>query len=371
MTKIVRGMFYVIFTIFGGLIGWQVAQRTREFYVILERPAQIVNAASFILMGILLGFTLAPYLARLLLLIVDRVGLSLQKLSPQELMLGAIGIIFGLIIALFMSLPLTWLAPVFSNIPILGDYILPILIIMMTIFWGCLGAFFGSRAAFVHSFGQLFTPGGRSLSPLGKSYKFLDTSVIVDGRIADICKTGFLEGTLVVPKFVLDELQQIADSSDPNKRNRGRRGLDVLHHLRKDLGIQIIEKDLADQAVDTKLVKLAQEMKGTLITTDFNLNKVASLQGVKVLNINELANAVKPVFLPGETIVVSLLREGKEPGQGVGYLDDGTMVVVEDGKRHIGTQVSVEVTSAIQTVAGKMIFARLRADKGGSKERQR
>ena len=192
----------------------------------------------------------------------------------------------------------------------------------------------------------------------------LDTSAIVDGRITDITKAGFLEGTLLVPRFVLNELQQIADSADALKRNRGRRGLDVLHNLRNDPGIQISDKDYDEVGVDGKLIKLSQEINGALITTDFNLNKVASVQGVRVLNINELANAVKQVVLPGETLEVSILKEGKESGQGIAYLDDGTMIVVEDGRKHIGELAQIEVTSVIQTVAGKMIFGRTRRDRG-------
>jgi uncharacterized protein YacL len=192
-------------------------------------------------------------------------------------------------------------------------------------------------------------------------YKVLDTSVIIDGRIADICETGFLDGTLVVPQFVLRELQQVADSSDSLKRNRGRRGLDVLQRIQKMTGVevQIVETDFPEvKEVDLKLIELAKRLSGKIVTNDFNLNKVAQLRGVAVLNINELANSLKPVVLPGEVLRVFVLKEGKEAGQGVAYLDDGTMVVVEQGRRAIGRTIEVTVTSVLQTTAGKMIFCR-------------
>jgi rRNA maturation endonuclease Nob1 len=192
-------------------------------------------------------------------------------------------------------------------------------------------------------------------------YKVLDTSVIIDGRIADICETGFLDGTLVVPQFVLRELQQVADSSDSLKRNRGRRGLDILQRIQKmsHVQVQIVETDFPEvREVDLKLIELAKRLSGKIVTNDFNLNKVAQLRGVAVLNINELANSLKPVVLPGELLRVFVLKEGKEAGQGVAYLDDGTMVVVDQGKRAIGRTIEVSVTSVLQTTAGKMIFCR-------------
>jgi uncharacterized protein YacL len=200
----------------------------------------------------------------------------------------------------------------------------------------------------------------RDGSPV-QQYKILDTSVIIDGRIADICETGFLEGTLVVPQFVLRELQQVADSSDSLKRNRGRRGLDILQKVQKMAGVtvQIVETDFPEvREVDMKLIELARKMNGKIVTNDFNLNKVAQLRGVLVLNINELANSLKPVVLPGEVMRVFILKEGKEAGQGVGYLDDGTMVVVDQGKKALGRTIEVSVTSVLQTTAGKMIFCR-------------
>ncbi len=196
-------------------------------------------------------------------------------------------------------------------------------------------------------------------------FKILDTSVIIDGRIADICETGFLEGTLVVPQFVLRELQQIADSSDTLKRNRGKRGFDVLQKIQRipKVRVQIHDLDFPQvREVDRKLIEVAKVLGGKVITNDYNLNKVAELSGVSVLNINELANSLKPVVLPGELMHVHVLKEGKESGQGVAYLDDGTMVVVDHGKKYLGQSVEVAVTSVLQTTAGRMIFTRLRGE---------
>ena len=226
-----------------------------------------------------------------------------------------------------------------------------------------LGLVLGAR------FGKDTFPGGHSGSSAavgsGVSPKVLDTSVIIDGRVADLCETGFLEGTFLVPHFILNELQHIADSSDSLKRARGRRGLDILNKIQKmgELDVRIIEEDFPQvKEVDAKLVVLAKKVGGRIITNDLNLNKVAELQGVRVLNINELCNALRPVVLPGETIRVFVLKEGKEAGQGVAYLDDGTMIVVDNARRCIGRNVDVIVTSVLQTTAGRMIFTRLKEE---------
>ena len=201
----------------------------------------------------------------------------------------------------------------------------------------------------------------------GENAKILDTSVIIDGRISDIVETGFMEGPLLIPQFVLSELQHIADSSDSIKRTRGKRGLEVLRHVQKqvDVDVRIVDTDYPSvKEVDAKLIELAKEVHGKIVTNDSNLNKVAELQGIDVLNINELANSLKPVVLPGEDMSVKVLKEGKEVGQGVAYLDDGTMIVVDNGRRNIGRTVDVTVTSVLQTPAGRMIFARLKEDNG-------
>jgi uncharacterized protein YacL len=223
--------------------------------------------------------------------------------------------------------------------------------------------------------GKEFNPANwRVLSktaPRGEVPKILDTSVIIDGRIADACETGFIEGPFIIPQFMLRELQHIADSPDPLKRNRGRRGLDILNRIQKhsDLEVRISDQDFPSvKEVDDKLIELAKRIHGRIITNDYNLNKVAELQGLTVLNINQLSNALKPVVLPGETMHVQILKEGKEPGQGVAYLDDGTMVVVEEGKKIIGKELDVVVTSVLQTTAGRMIFARPRDEEPASEE---
>ncbi len=246
------------------------------------------------------------------------------------------------------------------------------------LFWANTG---DSRVAFLHSLVLLVLPyiglvlGGKSgewLEPermIGifrprvqqRRYRILDTSVIIDGRIVDICETGFVDGTLVVPQFVLKELQQVADSADSLRRNRGRRGLDILQRIQKMAGLDVIvsDTDFPDiKEVDLKLIELARQLSGKIVTNDFNLNKVAQLRGVEVLNINELANSLKPVVLPGETMKVFILKEGKEYNQGVAYLDDGTMVVVDNARAMIGKTIDVVVTSVLQTTAGKMIFGR-------------
>ncbi len=209
-----------------------------------------------------------------------------------------------------------------------------------------------------------FSPGQRTEQKISSGrdlLKILDTSAIIDGRIADLCKTGFLEGVLIIPHFVLNELQKIADSSDPLRRNRGRRGLDILNKIQKEnqVSVRIFDMDYEDLAeVDTKLLRLARELEAKVVTNDFNLNKVAELYGVEVLNINDLSNAIKPVVLPGEEMIVHVLRDGKEYGQGIGYLEDGTMIVVEGGKNYIGLNIEILVTSVLQTSAGRMIFAK-------------
>lgn len=271
---------------------------------------------------------------------------------------GTIGFTVGLIVAGVMF-HLTELAHV-SNpwISIVGGLLLFLGFPSIGVIMGIRFGIEGWNAA-AHPDAQAHATGGPC------SLKLLDTSSIIDGRIADLCETGFIEGTLIVPQFILQELQHISDSSDGLKRARGRRGLDVLNAIQKmaNVKVEIVEDDFPHvKEVDTKLVELAKKLDAKIITNDLNLNKVAALQGVHVLNINELCNALKPVVLPGETIRVFVLKEGKEAGQGVAYLDDGTMVVVDNAKRWIGKTVEVVVTSVLQTSAGRMIFTRLREE---------
>lgn len=361
VVKAMRGMFYVIFAIFGGLSGYSLARHTLPVFAETLPPGMLwANFGAMILFGILVGVTVAPLLANMMVSLVDRIAVSLQSLPIQEVLMGSIGLLFGLIIAFFVNLALQQIA--FDEIPIIGIYLGPLVITISTLFLGTLGAYFGSRVVFIHSLKQLLETGASGRG--GKRLVVLDTSVIVDGRVVDIRDTGFLDGILVVPRFVLDELQTLADSEDALKRNRGRRGLDILNELRKAHGIQINDKNYEERGVDAKLIRLCQDLRAYMCTTDYNLAKVAAVQGLSVLNINELTNALKPVVLPGERLIVKVLREGKESGQGVGYLDDGTMVVIEDGRRHIGEHADVEVTSVVQTAAGRMFFARYKA-RGG------
>ncbi|MGE8207219.1 PIN/TRAM domain-containing protein [Heyndrickxia sp. NPDC080065] len=285
---------------------------------------------------------------------------SIVKAPITEILSGSLGLIFGLLAAYLLGIPFNKM-----EIPILNT-VIPILLTMLL---GYVGFQVGFKKR--EELMSLFTISARNKKKnsieseeevnQSKSLKLLDTSVIIDGRIADICQTGFLDGIIVIPQFVLEELQHIADSSDALKRNRGRRGLDILKRIQKELPIevQIYEGDFDDiQEVDSKLIKLAKLTNGIVVTNDFNLNKVCELQSVQVLNINDLANAVKPVVLPGEELNVQLIKDGKESHQGIAYLDDGTMIVVEEGRNYIGKRIDVLVTSVLQTSAGRMIFAK-------------
>lgn len=281
---------------------------------------------------------------------------SLIKVPVTDVLFGSLGLIFGLLVAFLISFALN---------PIMVPIINAVVPILLTLVFGYLGfqVGFKKRDELLNLFSNRKKKSNddESDKPLSQSLKILDTSVIIDGRVADICQTGFLEGTIVIPQFVLGELQHIADSSDVLKRNRGRRGLDILNRIQKELSIkvEIYEGDFEEiQEVDSKLVKLAKLTNGILVTNDFNLNKVCELQKVSVLNINDLANAVKPVVLPGEEMNVQVIKDGKEFHQGVAYLDDGTMIVVEDGREFIGKRIDVLVTSVLQTSAGRMIFAK-------------
>ena len=293
----------------------------------------------------------------------------LKSATLKRLIGGAIGSILGIIGAAIISHVLGTTQFDKSSLSFITVFIL----FLMTYVGLVVGA---NKGDFLNlsALGGVF--GGER--PTKKVYKILDTSVIIDGRVADICETGFLDGILVIPHFVLRELQQVADSADALKRNRGRRGLDILQRIQKMAGItvQFVENDYpAVREVDMKLIELAQEFEAKIVTNDFNLNKVAQLRGVEVLNINELANALKPVYLPGEVMKVFILKEGKEFNQGIAYLDDGTMVVVDNARKMIGKTVDCSVTSVLQTTAGKMIFGRYEERRGeivhhpGRKER--
>ena len=309
-------------------------------------------AAVFAMLGALIGLIITPFLTTRP---ARTIRSNLAQVSAQTMLSGLLGLIVGLIIAALISFPLSLLPSPFGQIlPFIG-----------AAFMSYLGiAVFVLRQNDIANLFRSRLPGAleEDLDSGQSRSLLLDTSVIIDGRIADIAHTGFLSGPMLVPSFVLNELQHIADSSDSLRRQRGRRGLDILNRLQKDNSIAFRITDLDVEGVrevDDKLVILARQLRLPIVTNDYNLNRVAELQGVTVLNINELANAVKTVYLPGESIEVHVLQEGKESGQGVGYLDDGTMVVVEDGKDSINETTSVTVTKVLQTAAGRMIFARL------------
>ena len=284
---------------------------------------------------------------------------GLKRIPIKNLLGGFIGLILGVITANLIF------KVFFSNLMINH------LQITLPLYSGLYGicVYIGLRIGFKKG-EEIHLTGWKVFSknpPRSENTKILDTSVIIDGRIADITETGFVEGAILIPQFVLGELQHIADSPDPIKRTRGKRGLEVLHHIQKqaNVDVRIVDTDYpAVKEVDSKLIELAKEVHGKIVTNDSNLNKVAELQGIEVLNINELANSLKPVVLPGEEMNVKILKEGKEAGQGVAYLDDGTMIVVDNGRRQMGKTIDVIVTSVLQTPAGRMIFARLKEDAG-------
>jgi uncharacterized protein YacL len=309
-------------------------------------------ATVFGLLGALVGLVVTPWITTRP---VGALRNRIRQMPMQQLVAGTFGLTLGLIVALLISFPL-------SLLPEPYRYVLPLVGAFLCAYLG-VAVMVARQQDIAHMLDRrLFFRGGEpSAASRDERYVLLDTSVIIDGRIADVSQTGFISGTMIVPRFVLNELQHIADSSDMLRRNRGRRGLDILNKLQKDsvTPVRITDMDIDDvREVDNKLIMLAKQLSCPILTNDYNLNRVAELQGVPVLNINELANAVKAVFLPGETMQVKIIQEGKEVGQGVAYLDDGTMVVVEDGRRYLNQALHVTVTKVLQTAAGRMIFAK-------------
>ncbi len=328
--------------------------------------------------GAMVGSLTAPYFISTLKRFSAWVETQLNKMPIHDVIAGAVGLSLGLILA-------TLLGAAFARIPIVGNYI-PVVFALVFGYLGIritmtkrkeIAAMFDFIPRFFKDIMKArevrVEPVPVQPEPLpepkeepeagDKRYKLLDTSAIIDGRIADVIGSGFIEGTLLIPVFVLEELQRIADSADALKRVRGRRGLDILQKIRSEekLPVEIDSRDFDDiTEVDSKLVRLGLMVGGKIVTNDYNLNKVSELQGVPVLNVNELANAVKPVVVPGESMRVTVVKDGKEQGQGVAYLDDGTMIVIEGGHRHLNQAIDIEVTSALQTAAGRMIFAKPR-----------
>ncbi|MEN8243124.1 MAG: PIN domain-containing protein [Chloroflexota bacterium] len=311
-----------------------------------------VRAIAFGMVGMIAGLILTPYLTTRPMRAIRK---SLTQVSAKSLFAGILGMIVGLGLSALIAVPLAMLPEPYRQV-------LPFLVALMFVYLG-VSVFVSRQTDIFQVWGSLSTRSGDSSGPDGLAARsiLMDTSVIIDGRVADIARTGFLPGELLIPRFVLAELQYIADSGDNLRRQRGRRGLDVLSNLQKDPAISVRISDIdveGTRAVDDKLVILARQMRAPVLTNDFNLNRVAELQGVTILNINELANAVKAVYLPGETLNVRVIQEGRESGQGIGYMDDGTMVVVQDGNKLIGEEINTVVTKVLQTAAGRMIFAK-------------
>lgn len=359
--KVVLFIFCIVGISFGLTIGEGFWQAINLGYAILKNP--FFNALIFGLIFMLLGWILVPFLQKASIRIIDWT----KKQTTSLLIVETVGTLLGLVTGYLIALPFVSL-----NIPFISTT-LPIVLSIMLAYVGynisnaqheeiveSVTNFFSKERGF--SFPERHKELKLKLNhPESGSYKLLDTSVIIDGRIVDIVKTHFIEGTLIIPNFVLHELQLIADSSDSLKRAKGRRGLDILNDLQKnsDIPIEYYEGDFDDiSEVDSKLVRLAKLIGAGIITNDYNLNKVSEFQKIKVFNINELANALKPVYIPGEEMTVQVIKEGTERKQGVAYLEDGTMIVVEDGQYHMGKTIPVVVTSALQTAAGRMIFAK-------------
>ena len=352
---LLRILFMIVFAVAGFLLGREAYTHLISLHVANETWLMALTIGVPTL-GAVAGLFVAPYAQSLFEVELDSVEATIARLSPDEIAGGTIGLIVGLVIAFLVK---SVLFEFISNAGRAGQYVATVAYIVLSAFAAYLGARVGARR-------RIGVPASIALGdgPLAIA-KLIDTSVIVDGRVIEIVESGFLEGPLVVPRFVLQELHLIADSADPMKRSRGRRGLDVLARLGELTSLDIAEVDYKDvSGVDAKLVRMARERHAKLVTNDYNLNRVAHVEGVEVLNINELAEAVKPVVLPGEELHVSIVRDGKEAHQGVGYLDDGTMIVVENGRRLIGEDADVQVTSVLQTVAGRMIFAKVKRAQG-------
>ena len=341
----------------GGLIGLVLAGVEGGLFTDASYAGFLL--AAWVVAWVVVGFAILPYLTLVpATWLISRV----EDLSTAEFVTAVIGLTLGLLMGLLLGFPLANLEEPFGTWLPLG--------VSLFLGLGMLGLTVAKRrdllgAAEAVGLLRKSDGDGKAVDKSGDPRIVVDTSAIIDGRIAEIVESGFIYGTLVVPRFVLDELQHIADSSDTLRRNRGRRGLEILNRMQKEPGtpVEIVEDAVPTETeVDAKLVALALKRSQVILTNDFNLNRVAELQGVRVMNINSLANAVKPAVLPGEEIRVRVIQEGKEAGQGVGFLDDGTMIVIEGGARHIDKELDVAVTRVLQTVAGRMIFAQPRID---------
>lgn len=362
LKKLLRGIFSVIGLIIGYFISeilLTIPQIASSTYLSTAIAIVVFVIIICFIFGLIL-YIISPIIYKGISNLIEYIEKSMQKMSITEILYGTVGAVIALILMTFIAKPISEM----------NRSIGPIILILVNIVAAIIGAEIMIKkkediTAILVNIKKPAIKEKKAKDVVKESVigipKILDTSVIIDGRIFDICETGFIEGPLVIPNFVLDELRHISDSSDSLKRNRGRRGLDILNRIQKELSIetQIVDDDFPKIAeVDAKLLKLAQKMDGKVITNDYNLNKVAEFQGVPVLNINELSNAIKPVVLPGEEMIIDIVKDGKESSQGVAYLEDGTMIVVEGGRKYIGQTTNVIVTSVLQTAAGRMIFAK-------------
>jgi len=350
----------MVLGIVGGYLGWwagsvYVGLDAISRYIGTNGTVPVLSKVGFAAIGVLAGGLAYTKVSRY----IQHLAENLREMPANDKIALFVGALIGLLLT-FLSVPILQLNQMEDRVL---SMVLTLSVAVLMVFLCTQGAM-SMREELRRLLSSAPAPQPVDERAGVRNARILDTNIIIDGRIADICRTGFLDGTIYVPGFVLDELQLIADSSDGLKRARGRRGLDILNAMQKEFSLvvrtydHLVEKN--DEPVDRKLVLLAREIDGIIVTNDFNLNKVAELQGVKVLNVNELANALKPVVLPGEVMTVLIIKEGREPGQGIGYLDDGTMIVVENGRRHVGETVEVAVSSVLQTVAGKMIFTNLK-----------
>ncbi len=348
MTRIVQLTGALLGTLIGFALGLALLQRAGSLIEDANRPAFLT---AFVVATLLFGYLAIPYIT---IYPVRRTVEMLSEAGAGEFALGVGAIVVGLVMGVLIGVPL---AQIGGTVGSLGPPAVALFLAAMMLAITML-----KRDVLLPAFGGLI-PGTRGRGATTRVV--IDTSAVIDGRISDIARTGFILGTLIVPRFVLDELQRIADSPDPMRRNRGRRGLEMLSALQKDAlsPVEISEATYPEVAeVDAKLMAYARDTGAAILTNDYNLNRVADLQGIRVLNINELANAVKSVVHPGEEMRVRIIQEGKEAGQGVGYLDDGTMIVVEGGMRFLNQDLQINVTRVLQTVAGRMIFAQPRGD---------
>ena len=341
----------ILFALLGALAGYQLADRLREssFAPGLDQTGMVVWLLALTVAGLVIGYFFGVLLSRMVRRGLGHMDEVMLRASGAEVVVAIGGVVVGLVIATLISIALV-------RIPLVGPYLtIPIYLLS-----GYFTAYVAAKKH-VEILRLLGLRGAFAVLPGLTPSKLLDSSAIIDGRVLDIVGTGFVEGEILVPRFVVEELQRLADSGDAEKRVRGRRGLDFVKRLQNTSGaVRIDDTDFPDiDAVDAKLVRLARDRGAFIVTTDHTLNKVAEIQGVKVLNVNDLANSVKPAVLPGEVIEVKILREGREQDQGVGYLDDGTMIVVESGAQLVGSSVKAEVTSVLQSPSGKMIFTRV------------